>query len=155
MKLSKNILIVLASYLGMLVLVSCTAQFLKPIGTAGETGTNASVNAGAEQTGGDDVPAGARPEESVAATEAEDTLANEDLQGSAGADMPTYVLRSVRSEGNDSLAVIGVYDENGTLLYALDTPVYALPVGDRALLEVGIEVSGDDALEDLIEDFGG
>ena len=65
----------------------------------------------------------------------------------------TYYLRSVKEDG--TVPVIGVYDADGNLIRTLNTPIYALPVGDRTLLEVGIAVSDAEELADLIEDFGG
>lgn len=167
MKLSKNILILIGSYLGMLVLVCCTAQFLIPL-TTESSGGDVLVNAGGtDDTAAsvteapEDVPAGAAPSESgdtdssAGGTETASGDRLEDPSGDAGADEPTYYLRSVKEEGSASAAVIGVYDEDGNLIRVLETPVLALPLSDRALLDVGIEVEGEEDLGELIEDFGG
>ena len=165
MKLSKNILIVIGSYLGMLVLVFCTAQFLIPLTSGGEgdltvnAGVTEDVDAMWQET--EDVPMGgfttdgADTDAAVVGTDRVPTVgdAMEDPDGEGNAEV--YCLRTFREAGSLTPAVIGVYDGEGNLLRTLETPVLALPAGDRALLDVGIEVSGEEALMDLIEDFGG
>lgn len=168
MKFSKNILILLGSYLGILMLICCTAQFMTPLSSArSETddGTLANGTSGAEN--GEDIPVAALPEEeesdaemlngSLGSQNAEDTdsldvfLSEE--ESAEDVVIPIYCLRTVKADG--ATAAIGVYDEDGTLLRMLDTPLYALPASDRAMLDIGIEVSGDEDLDALIEDFGG
>lgn len=156
MKLSKHVLILLTSYLGMLALVAVTARLLVPLG-----GENAS---GKETAAGVTLPAevtDAAAEESDAATVGQvdppvtdavlDTAPETDA--AAGEEPPVYCLRTVKEDGETP--VIGVYDADGNLLRTVDTPVYALPAGDRALLEVGIEIEGEDALSSMLEDFSG
>ena len=156
MKLSKHVLILLTSYLGMLALVAVTARLLVPLGgeSASGQGTAAGVTFPAEVTD-------AAAEESDAATVGQveppvtdailDTAPETDV--AAGEDGPVYCLRTVKEDGETP--VIGVYDADGNLLRTVDTPVYALPAGDRALLEGGIEIEGEDALSSLLEDFSG
>ena len=179
MKFPKNMLILIGSYLGMLVLVCCVAQFLTPasVQTPKETGnadqaasadgkipTAENVAQGEEEKEADgDVLENERLEnDRLEEEEVGDVLENggmDDGDGdtpvNGGADTPTYYLKSVKEEAGSAVPVIGVYDENGQLLETLDTPIYALPLGDRAMLEVGIAVTGREELSDLIEDFGG
>ena len=178
MKFPKNMLILIGSYLGMLVLVCCVAQFLTPasVQTPKETG-NADQAASANGQGatagngaGDeemkeangDVLESDLPEKDAGGNVLENELPENgeaddggDTPVNGGADTPTYYLKSVKEEAGSAVPVIGVYDENGQLLETLDTPIYALPARDKAMLEVGIAVTGREELSDLIEDFGG
>ena len=154
MKLSKNILILFVSYIGMLVLVCCTAQLLAPLGAEGEV----TVAGGAESG---DVPAGLVPEE----TDGESASAPEmsETEETVGAELPEsdaseteavgYTVRTVTGEG--SLPVIAICDGEGTVLRYLDLSVSLLPRTDRAALAEGIAVPNDAALAALIEDLGG
>lgn len=157
MKLPKNILILIASYLGMVVLICCVAQFLIPISK--NANADVTVNAGDTEDPfvSPDLPTAgtAIPDDTDAGVKDTDADASTTVQNDLEApndEPPLYVLRTFKDAGGTA---IGVYDANGTLIETLDTPLYALPVGDRALLEVGIEVSSAEDLEDLIEDFGG
>ncbi len=154
MKLSKNILILFVSYIGMLVLVCCTAQLLAPLGAEGEV----TVAGGAESG---DIPAGLVPEE----TDGESASAPEmsETEETVGAELPEsdaseteavgYTVRTVTGEGN--LPVIAICNGEGTVLRYLDLSVSLLPRTDRAALEAGIAVPNDAALAALIEDLGG
>lgn len=159
MKLSKNILILFVSYIGMLVLVCCTAQLLAPLGAEGEV----TVAGGAESG---DVPAGLVPQE----TDGESASAPEmsETEETVGAELPEsdasetdaseteavgYTVRTVTGEGN--LPVIAICDGEGTVLRYLDLSVSLLPRTDRAALAEGIAVPNDAALAALIEDLGG
>ncbi|MBQ3125985.1 MAG: hypothetical protein IJC15_02850 [Clostridia bacterium] len=49
---------------------------------------------------------------------------------------------------------IGIYDGTGSVLYELlDVDVRSLPAADRAMLEMGILVTGEAALRALTEDY--
>ena len=162
----------MTSYLATAVLVCCIAQFLMPL-TSPEHGANAEnaddarpvdktlgENDDASEVGGTpSSPDGDKETASVNTSRPSDDTdvflpEDDETVGMDSPDAPPlYILRTVNS--GESNAVIGVYDADGTLLSTLETPVVALPLSDRALLEVGIEVSGDEDLNTLIEDFGG
>ena len=58
-----------------------------------------------------------------------------------------YLVR--RCEGG-----IGIYDGTGSVLYELlDVDVRSLPAADRAMLEMGILITGEAALRALTEDY--
>lgn len=60
--------------------------------------------------------------------------------------LPVYTL--IEKDGK-----IAVKGENGLVVRELDCRVMFLPQADREALKAGIEVSGDDALAAIIEDF--
>jgi hypothetical protein len=168
MKIPKNMLVLIGSYLGMLVLVCCVAQFLSPLSvsapkeTGGKDHTTSAGNRHPTELPPTETVNGSLSDtedaESAAVTlPIRDEIENgkDDVPANGEAELPIYYLKSVHEEMSSAIPVIGVYDENGQLLETLDTPIYALPVGDKAKLEVGIAVTGREALEDLIEDFGG
>ena len=161
MKLTKNTVILLASYLGMLALVCVTARLLIPVGNV--RGTDGESAGRLEATGEvtdavvgetDAVTVGRIPEGETAP----ETGASGDGDGAvtdaAGTETGTlYCVRAVSEDGG--VPVIGIYDADGNLLRTLDTPIYALPSGDRAILESGLTLEGEDALSSLLEDLGG
>ncbi len=49
--------------------------------------------------------------------------------------------------------MIGIFDENGGLVYSLDVYVKTLPEADRKLLREGIRITSEKQLRALIEDY--
>ncbi len=59
-----------------------------------------------------------------------------------------YIMR-------EYMGKIGVFSEDGILLYSLDIYIKTLPEADRRLLGEGIEIFGKEALNELIQDYDG
>ncbi len=59
-----------------------------------------------------------------------------------------YIMR-------EYMGKIGVFSEDGILLYSLDVYTKTLPEADRRLLREGIEIFGKKALNELIQDYDG
>ncbi|MBR2432371.1 MAG: hypothetical protein IKB23_05580 [Clostridia bacterium] len=49
--------------------------------------------------------------------------------------------------------IIGVFEENGTLLYTVDVHIMTLPEKDRLLLEQGISAASYDELLEILGDY--
>lgn len=164
MKLPKNILILLGSYLGAIALVCCIARFTVSLdadsvsaGNQMPDGTDVPVDVLVSDT--DDIPTVADPDETDASERDEDGEDDEAADGNgvneeSAEAASVYYLRTVASESGTASNTIGVYDADGMLLEVLDTPVFALPSADRERLAVGIEVQGDEALAQILEDLG-
>lgn len=161
MKLSRNIMILFGSYLGAVALVAMVGRFtVSPLGNkedvpSGEQDVFVDVTDPAET----DLPVAVTPDGETDAPTVEtngETDIPETDETPAEPEKPTvYYLKTVTGEDGTGTNAIGVYNADGALLDVLSTPAFALPSSDRALLENGIEVVGDEALAAVLEDFGG
>ena len=152
MKISKNMFLVLASYVGTLVLVASAALLSLPLGGGSEGDGEVTVGG----FGGEEILAGETVGESTTAfpeTLGEESVYESDEPPAPSVGAAAYSVRTVTEEGE--IPVIAVYDGDGNLLRVLDVLPTALPLADQAALIEGITVSGEEALLGLVEDLGG
>ena len=152
MKISKNMFLVLASYVGTMVLVASAALLSLPLRGASEGDGEITVGGGY----GDELLFGDTASESASRdpeTEWIDSVYESEEPPVTDVALAAYSVRTVVEEGESP--VIVVYDGDGNLLRVLDTSPTSLPLSDQAALAGGITVSGEAALLGLLEDLGG
>lgn len=137
------------SYLSVVLLVTCISRFEV------EGGDSHAVHGGAEDTeGAIEVLGTMKGEETTLDPSDETTCPETDKRDEAGISTETegaavYILR-IEEDGR----TVGVYDADGRMLRRLAVHPLAFSEADRARLSAGITVSGEEALEAILEDFG-